>query len=74
MFHLADRLAIRDECGLIPLAYLASVAYVKPWVSGWWEFGKASASFADLIVGEDSPRRSAVTLRAQRAQTASPSS
>jgi oligopeptide transport system substrate-binding protein len=74
MFHLADRLAIRDECALIPLAYLASVAYVKPWVSGWWEFGKASASFADLIVGDDSPRHSAITLHAQRSERASPSS
>lgn len=58
MFHAADRLAIREECALIPLGYLASITYVKPWVSGWWEFGKSSASFADLIV--DDAQRPAV--------------
>jgi hypothetical protein len=23
---------------------------VKPWVRGWWEFGKTSANYADLRV------------------------
>jgi hypothetical protein len=23
---------------------------VKPWVRGWWEFGKTSANYADLEV------------------------
>ena len=25
------------------------MAFVKPWVHGWWEFGKTSSSFADLM-------------------------
>ena len=29
---------------------------MKPWVHGWWEFGKISANFADLVVDETSPR------------------
>jgi hypothetical protein len=32
------------------------MAFVKPCVSGWWEFGKTSSSFADLVVDESSPR------------------
>ena len=31
-------------------------AYLKPWVHGWWEFGKSSASFADLNVDIAAPR------------------
>jgi hypothetical protein len=30
--------------------YGRNVAYTKPWVQGWWEFGKSSSSFADLTV------------------------
>jgi ABC-type oligopeptide transport system substrate-binding subunit/class 3 adenylate cyclase len=56
LFHEADRLAVADRVALIPLAYGRSMAFVKPWVSGWWEFGKSSSSFADLIVGPESPR------------------
>ena len=41
---------------LIPLVYGRSMAFVKPWVSGWWEFGKSSSSFADLVVDSISPR------------------
>jgi hypothetical protein len=26
---------------------------VKPRVHGWWEFGKSSVSFADLVVDSD---------------------
>jgi hypothetical protein len=32
------------------------MAFVKPWVSGWWEFGKSAENFADLVVDEASPR------------------
>jgi hypothetical protein len=32
--------------------YGRSTAFVQPHVHGWWEFGKSSASFADLVVGE----------------------
>jgi hypothetical protein len=35
---------------VIPLVYGRSTAFVRPRVEGWWEFGKTSASFADLTV------------------------
>ncbi len=50
LFHAADRLAVADQVACIPLVYGRNVAYVKPDVQGWWEFGKSSASFADLVV------------------------
>ncbi|MDE3026042.1 MAG: hypothetical protein KGI93_10785, partial [Acidobacteriota bacterium] len=49
-FHEADRYAIADRVAVIPLVYGRSTAFVKPYVHGWWEFGKSSASFADLVV------------------------
>jgi len=52
LFHEADRVAVVDRVALIPIGYGRSMAYVKPWVRGWWEFGKSSSSFADLIVDE----------------------
>ena len=42
---MAERVAV------IPLVYGRSTAFVRPSVEGWWEFGKTSASFADLGVG-----------------------
>lgn len=50
LYHQADRMAVADQVGIIPLAYGRNVAFVKPWVQGWWEFGKSWANFADLIV------------------------
>jgi oligopeptide transport system substrate-binding protein len=50
LFHAADRMAVADEIALIPIAYGRSTAIVKPHVEGWWEFGKTSAAFGDLIV------------------------
>ena len=50
LFHEADRYAVADRVALIPLVYGRSMAFVKPRVHGWWEFGKTSASFADLRV------------------------
>ncbi len=58
LFHDADRMAIADRVALIPLVYGRSMAFVKPRVKGWWEFGKTSSSFADLVVDESSPRAS----------------
>ncbi len=52
LFHEADRYAVADRVALIPLVYGRSMAFVKPHVHGWWEFGKTSASFADLLVDE----------------------
>jgi hypothetical protein len=31
-----------------------SMAFVKPWVRGWWEFGKSSSSVADLTTAGSS--------------------
>jgi oligopeptide transport system substrate-binding protein len=56
LFHEADRMAVVDRVALIPIAYGRSMAFVKPWVRGWWEFGKSSSSFADLTVDASSPR------------------
>jgi peptide/nickel transport system substrate-binding protein/oligopeptide transport system substrate-binding protein len=55
-FHEADRMAVADRVAVIPLVYGRSLAIVKPWVQGWWEFGKTSASFADLVIDPGSPR------------------
>ena len=43
-------MAVADRVAVIPIVYGRSLAIVKPWVHGWWEFGKSSASFADLLV------------------------
>jgi ABC-type oligopeptide transport system substrate-binding subunit len=56
LFHDADRMAVVDRVAVIPLVYGRSLAIVKPWLEGWWEFGKSSANFADLVVDESSPR------------------
>jgi ABC-type oligopeptide transport system substrate-binding subunit/class 3 adenylate cyclase len=47
-FHEADRYAVAERVAVIPLVYGRSTAFVRPRVHGWWEFGKTSASFADL--------------------------
>jgi ABC-type oligopeptide transport system substrate-binding subunit/class 3 adenylate cyclase len=56
LFHEADRMAVADRIAVIPVVYGRSLAVVKPWVKGWWEFGKSSAAFADLVVDPSSPR------------------
>jgi ABC-type oligopeptide transport system substrate-binding subunit/class 3 adenylate cyclase len=50
-FHEADRYAVAERVAVIPLVYGRSTAFVRPHVRGWWEFGKSSANFADLLVG-----------------------
>ena len=50
-FHEADRYAVAERVAVIPLVYGRSTAFVQPHVHGWWEFGKSSANFADLVVG-----------------------
>jgi ABC-type oligopeptide transport system substrate-binding subunit/class 3 adenylate cyclase len=49
-FHEADRYAVAERVAVIPLVYGRSTAFVRPYVHGWWEFGKSSANFADLVV------------------------
>jgi len=51
--HEADRYAIADRVAVIPLVYGRSTAFVGHHVHGWWEFGKTSASLADLRVERD---------------------
>jgi hypothetical protein len=48
--HEADRYAVAERVALIPLVYGRSIALIRPEVEGWWEFGKSSANFADLVV------------------------
>ncbi len=50
LFHEADRMVVAERVACIPLVYGRSMAVVKPWVTGWREFGKSSANFADLQV------------------------
>jgi oligopeptide transport system substrate-binding protein len=50
LFHEADRYVVAERVAVIPLVYGRSTAFVRPNVHGWWEFGKSSASFADLRV------------------------
>jgi ABC-type oligopeptide transport system substrate-binding subunit/class 3 adenylate cyclase len=52
-FHEADRYAVAERVAVIPLVYGRSTAFVQPHVHGWWEFGKSSANFADLVVGHE---------------------
>ncbi|HET6714309.1 MAG TPA: ABC transporter substrate-binding protein [Actinomycetota bacterium] len=55
LFHDADRMAVVDRVAVIPLVYGRSLAVLKPYVRGWWEFGKTSANFADLSVDPADP-------------------
>jgi oligopeptide transport system substrate-binding protein len=55
LFHQADRMAVADQVALVPIYYMRGLAYVQPWVKGWWEF-PACASLADLIVGDQTKR------------------
>jgi oligopeptide transport system substrate-binding protein len=54
LFHEADRMAVADRIACIPLVYGRSMAFVKRWVTGWWEFGKSSSSVADLMTAGSS--------------------
>lgn len=50
LYHRADRRAVSERIAMIPVAYGRNITFVKPWIHGWWEFGKAWSSFADLVV------------------------
>ena len=58
LFHRADRMAVTERVAVIPIVYGRSLAIVKPWVHGWWEFGKSSSNFADLESTALAPRLS----------------
>lgn len=65
--HAADRLAIAEECALAPLIYYRPVFLSKPSLRGYWEWGKSSASLADLVV--ESPSAVASGLQASSDKT-----
>jgi ABC-type transport system substrate-binding protein len=56
LFHQADRMAVQDECVVVPLVYGRPVAFLKPWVHGWSGWGSLSMPFNDLSIDESSPR------------------
>ncbi len=51
-FHEADRLAVADQVALVPIYYTRGLAYVQPWVAGWWESGHPCPSLANLTIGD----------------------
>jgi ABC-type oligopeptide transport system substrate-binding subunit/DNA-binding SARP family transcriptional activator len=55
LFHRADRLAVADRVALIPLAYTRNISLHRDDVSGWWEFGKSWANFADVRLSRARP-------------------
>jgi len=56
LFHEADRVAVQQECSVIPLFYSRLTALLQPWVQGWWGWAVPWQSFDDLTVDERSPR------------------
>lgn len=50
LFHEADRYAVAEDVAVIPLLYERNMIMVKPWVRGWWEYGKTWSSYADLEI------------------------
>ena len=61
LFHAADRMAVAEQAALIPIAYGRSMAVVRPNLHGWWEFGKSSAAFADLVITKQTEVRTTPT-------------
>jgi ABC-type oligopeptide transport system substrate-binding subunit len=56
LFHEADRIAVQQDCSVIPLLYTRPTVLLQPWVHGWWSWGAPWFSFDDLTVDERSPR------------------
>ncbi len=50
LFHQVDRMAVVDRVALVPLCYGRNVAYLRDGIQGWWEFGKSSSGFGDLML------------------------
>jgi oligopeptide transport system substrate-binding protein len=48
LFHRADRLAVAERAAIVPLVYTRNTSLHRTDVSGWWEYGKSWANFADL--------------------------
>jgi ABC-type transport system substrate-binding protein len=58
LFHAADRMAIAEHAAVIPLGYASNAVVTKPWLTGWWEYGKSWSGFADLVLDEEARRTS----------------
>ena len=56
LFHEADRVAVQQECAVIPLFYSRITALIQPWVHGWWGWAAPWQSFDELTIDERSPR------------------
>jgi oligopeptide transport system substrate-binding protein len=51
LFHEADRLAVRDECMVIPLTYRCLASLVQPNVEGWWHWGAPVHIIDEVTIG-----------------------
>jgi oligopeptide transport system substrate-binding protein len=56
LFHEADRVAVQQECAVIPLFYSRVTAWLQPWVHGWWGWATPWQGFDELTIDERSPR------------------
>ena len=56
LFHEADRVAVQQECSVIPLFYTRETALLQPWVHGWGGWAVPEQSFDELTIDERSPR------------------
>jgi ABC-type oligopeptide transport system substrate-binding subunit/class 3 adenylate cyclase len=56
LFHEADRVAVQQECAVIPLFYSRLTTWLQPWVHGWWGWATPWQGFDELTIDERSPR------------------
>ena len=56
LFHAADRMAVQQECSVIPLFYSHATALMQPWVHGWWSWAVPWQTLDELTIDERSPR------------------
>jgi len=56
LFHEADRVAVQQECSVIPLFYSRITTLVQPWVHGWSGWAAPEQSLDELTIDERSPR------------------
>lgn len=63
LFHQADRLAVKDQCAVIPLLYARYTVVAREWVHGLWEWGAMGTPLDEIFVDEQSPRHHNDTTR-----------
>ncbi|HEV2218613.1 MAG TPA: ABC transporter substrate-binding protein [Candidatus Dormibacteraeota bacterium] len=56
LYHQADRLAVQEECLVIPVMYAGIRWLVKPWVHGVWQWGSPWQSWDEVTIDDSSPR------------------